>query len=108
MTRISPWETDTDWDNLEPGTLIRVVSRQGFTLQTDRDMHLDPDLNPTYVNTYGISMKRGDVALVLGYDRKRNWPGEQGIRHIRLYAHGKIGWYDTRALDSMFRVLRSL
>lgn len=108
MTRYGPWETDTDWDNLDPGTMIRAVSRIGFTLQTDRDMNLDPDLNPTYVNTYRISMKRGDVALVLGYDRQRNWPGEVGVRHIRLYAHNRIGWYDIRALDGMFRVLKSL
>lgn len=105
MTRISPWETDTDWDNLEPGTLIRAVSRQGFSLQTSLDMGLNPDINP---RRFGISMKRGDIAIVLGYDRKRNWPGEQGLRHMRLYAHNEIGWYDIRALDSMFRVLRSL
>jgi len=105
MPSSSIWETDTDWDNLEAGTMIRVISRQSFSLQRRRDIGLDPDLNP---RTFGISMKRGDIAIVLGYDRKRNWPGEQGQRHIRLYAHGEIGWYDTRALDSMFRVLRSL
>ncbi len=97
MPSSSIWETDTDWDNLEAGTMIRVISRQSFSLQRRRDIGL-----------FNISMKRGDIAIVLGYDRKRNWPGEQGQRHIRLYARGEIGWYDTRALDSMFRVLRSL
>lgn len=74
-------------------------------MQQAHDLYLDPDLNP---QTFGISMRKGDIAVFLGYDRKRNWPGEQGLRHMRLYAHNEIGWYDIRALDSMFRVLRSL
>ena len=94
-----------DWDNLEFGTLLGSVSNQGFTLQTRIDMRLDPDLNP---NRFGISIKKGDVAVVLGYDRDRNWKGEAGLRYVKLYAHSQTGWYDVRALKSMFRVLKSL
>ncbi len=98
--------TGIDWDNLEPGTALRVVSSQGFSLQQAADLNLDPDLNPRRM--FGISMRRGDVAIFLGYDRKRNWEGETGVRHLRMLAKGQVGWYDIRAMDSMFRILKPL
>lgn len=97
--------TGIDWDNLEPGTLLEVVSHQTFALhKKNNNPYLNPDINPP---EYWMRLHRGDVAIFLGYDRKRNWMGEVGLRQVRMLAQGRVGWCDIRAMDGAFRTLTS-